>query len=80
MNDFSQSFDSGLFQQPAKKPRNDFLTAQFIEIGIAIQMLDGTYAAAEYLKSRNIDMDLATRALTQPLCRRTWREWNYPTS
>lgn len=66
--------------QPARKLRNDFLTAQFIEIGIAIQMRDGTYAAAEFLKSKKINMGLATRALTKPLNRRAWIDWNYPHS
>ncbi len=62
--------------QPVKKLRDDFLTAQFIEIGIVIQMLKGTYAASEYLKSRQVDEDLMRRALTQPLHRRAGWDWD----
>ncbi len=63
---------------PTKILRKDFLSAQLVEIGIAIQTLHGTYEAAEYLRSRKVNVAVATRALTQPLCRRRWREWSYP--
>jgi hypothetical protein len=58
--------------------RKDFLTAQLVEIGLVIQTLQGTYEAAEYLRSRRVNMEVASRALTQPHKRRTWCDWNYP--
>lgn len=77
MSELGQAPRNEFYPQATKQPRRDFLTAQLIEVGIAIQMLDGTHAAAEYLKSRDIDIRLATRALTQPLNRRSWCDWNY---
>jgi hypothetical protein len=77
MNDLNRFPENPAVQQGTKRPRRDFLTAQRIEVGISIQECHGTYAAAKYMRSKEIDITLVRRILTQPHKRRMYRDWNY---
>lgn len=61
---------------PAYLSRRDFISAQLVEIGIVIQCIQGTPAAAEYLRSKKVDVDVALRVLSEPSKRRTWSSLN----
>lgn len=50
--------------------RPDLLTAQKVEVGIILQAMLGTPAAAEYMESNAIDPQVAHRVLYQPEQRR----------
>lgn len=69
--------DGPEYKQNTKQPRTDFLTAQRIEAGLAIQRCRGTFAAAKYMQSKEIDIALVRRTLTQPLGRRLYTDWKY---
>ena len=77
MNKSDQFPDGTRSRACAKQPRMDFLTAQHIEVGLSIQRSHGTYAAAKYMESKNIDIAVVRRALAQPLRRRLYPDWNY---
>jgi hypothetical protein len=64
-------------QQNLRRARRDLLTAQHIDLAIAIQRCISTYAAAQYLSAKKVEISLVCRTLTQPLNRRTYRDWNY---
>lgn len=57
------------FPEPALSRRN-LVKATLVEIGIAMQDMQGTDQAAEYLKSQGIEIDIAVRVLSRPLHRR----------
>jgi hypothetical protein len=50
--------------------RPDVLTAQKVEVGIVLQAMLGTTAAAEYFDNNSIDRAVALRVLFQPKLRR----------
>jgi hypothetical protein len=50
--------------------RPDTLTAQKVEVGIILQAMLGTPAAAEYLENNAIDRAIALRVLFEPQLRR----------
>jgi hypothetical protein len=50
--------------------RPDFLTAQKVEVGIILQAMLGTSAAAEYLENNAVAAAVAKRVLFQPQLRR----------
>jgi hypothetical protein len=50
--------------------RPDVLTAQKVEVGIILQAMLGTAAAAEYLANNGVDAAVARRVLHQPHLRR----------
>lgn len=50
--------------------RPDLLTAQKVEVGIVLQAMLGTPAAAEYFESNAINRAVALRVLFQPTLRR----------
>jgi hypothetical protein len=50
--------------------RPDLLTAQKVEVGIILQAMLGTQAAAEYMDSNAIDPQVAQRVLNSPEKRR----------
>jgi hypothetical protein len=50
--------------------RPDQLTAQKVEVGIVLQAMLGTAAAAEYFDNNAIDRAVALRVLFQPTMRR----------
>ncbi len=50
--------------------RPDLLTAQKVEVGIILQAMLGTPAAAEYMESNAIDPQVAQRVLNSPEQRR----------
>ncbi len=50
--------------------RPDALTAQKVEVGIILQAMLGTQAAAEYLENNAIERSVALRVLFQPALRR----------
>ena len=50
--------------------RPDLLTAQRVEVGIILQAMLGTPAAAEYLENNAIERSVALRVLFQPHLRR----------
>ena len=50
--------------------RPDALTAQKVEVGIILQAMLGTQAAAEYLENNAIERSVALRVLFQPEFRR----------
>ena len=77
MPESNQFPDGARFHSCARQPRMDFLTAQHIEVGLAIQRCHGTYVAAKYMESKNIDIAVVRRALAQPLKRRMYPDWNY---
>ncbi|WP_338770167.1 hypothetical protein [Massilia sp. METH4] len=52
--------------------RADRLCAEYVEVGLVMQEMLGTRAAADYLCEKNISIDIATRVLTRPRQRR-WR-------
>jgi hypothetical protein len=52
--------------------RQNRLVAEQIEVGLVLQEMLGTYAAAKYLYTRFIPLNLAMRVLTRPWQRR-WR-------
>jgi hypothetical protein len=76
MNGSSHSLQNA-GQQGSRRSRRDLLTAQHIDLAIAIQRCSGTYAAAKYLSAKKVEISLVCRTLTQPLNRRTYRDWNY---
>lgn len=80
MNRFKQIPPSKQDAPIAQLLRKDFISAQLVEIGIVIQIIQGTHDAAEYMKSKRVDLDVALRVLTYPQKRRTWREWSYAPS
>ena len=61
--------DMWTFPEPALSRRN-LVKATLVEIGIAMQDMQGTDQAAEYLKSQGIEFDIAVRVLARPLQRR----------
>lgn len=67
-----QNFGHGSMSVPAYLSRRDFISAQLVEIGIVIQCIQGTKSAAQYFRSKQVDMDVALRVLSQPSRRRTW--------
>jgi hypothetical protein len=77
MNHSNTFPDDPEYKQNTKQPRTDFLTAQRIEAGLAIQRCCGTFAAAKYMQSKDIDIALVRRTLTQPLGRRLYTDWKY---
>jgi hypothetical protein len=50
--------------------RPDTLTAQRVEVGIILQAMLGTHAAAEYLKNNDVPRSVALRVLFQHHLRR----------
>jgi hypothetical protein len=50
--------------------RPDLLTAQRVEVGIILQAMLGTPAAAEYLENNAIERSVALRVLFEPHLRR----------
>lgn len=50
--------------------RPDTLTAQKVEVGIILQAMLGTQAAADYLENNAIERSVALRVLFQPTLRR----------
>ncbi|WP_292932367.1 hypothetical protein [Noviherbaspirillum sp.] len=50
--------------------RSDFVTAEVVEKGIALQEVLGTKAAADFLRRKMIDMEVASRVLLRPAERR----------
>jgi hypothetical protein len=50
--------------------RPDTLTAQKVEVGIILQAMLGTPAAAEYLENNAIERSIALRVLFEPHLRR----------
>lgn len=50
--------------------RLDWLKARTIEEGINLQVAHGTDFAAAYLKSKQVDLEVALRVLANPLARR----------
>jgi hypothetical protein len=50
--------------------RPDALTAQKVEVGIILQAMLGTQAAAEYLENNAIERSVALRVLFEPHLRR----------
>ena len=68
MNGPNLSLDFAMLGTP--QSRRDLLRATLVEIGIAMQDTRGTDAAAEYLKSQGIDLEVAVRVLSRPLKRR----------
>jgi hypothetical protein len=52
--------------------RADRLRAEQVEVGLVMQEMLGTRAAAGYLCEKSISIDIATRVLTRPWERR-WR-------
>lgn len=50
--------------------RLDWLKAKAVEEGISLQSKHGTDHAAAYLKSKQVDLDIALRVLAHPLERR----------
>jgi hypothetical protein len=52
--------------------RANRLCAEQVEVGLVMQEMLGTQAAAGYLCEKNIPIDVATRVLTRPWQRR-WR-------
>lgn len=73
----SSHFPRSAILHGARQPRRDFLTAQHIDVGIAIQRCFGTYAAAKYLSEKKVEISVVRRVLTQSLNTRTYRDWNY---
>jgi hypothetical protein len=63
---------------PTKLSRKDYISAQLVEIGIVIQALQGTEHAAQYLRSKKVDIDVVLRVLSQPSERRTWNSLESP--
>jgi hypothetical protein len=58
---------------PASTPtRPDWHTARFVKQGIRMQQLHGTGYAANFLKNRRVDIDVALRVLLQPSRRRNY--------
>lgn len=57
------------FPEPCSS-RPDLKSAKVIETGILLQDMIGTAAAAEFLKSESIAVDVAARVLSQPTKRR----------
>lgn len=53
--------------------RLDWLKAKAVEEGISMQSLHGTDQAAAYLKSKQVDLDIALRVLAHPLERRHYK-------
>lgn len=54
------------------QPRQDWISARFVEEGITIQLVYGTRSAAAFLKNRMIDLEVARRVLLNPLQRRSY--------
>ena len=52
--------------------RLDWMKAREVEQGISLQMEQGTDFAASYLKSKQIDLDVALRVLAHPHERRQY--------
>ncbi len=52
------------------RARQDWTSARFVEEGITIQVVYGTRYAADFLKNRMIDIDVALRVLLNPSQRR----------
>ncbi len=52
--------------------RLDWTSARFVEEGIKLQPVYGTRYAADFMKSRMIDIDVALRVLLKPAQRRTY--------
>lgn len=51
--------------------RNDRLTAEIVEKGIALQEIRGTRYAAEFLKDRMVSIDVVVRVLSRCAERRS---------
>ena len=51
-------------------PRPDHKTAKQVEQAIAVQQVVDTQAAAQYLRARGVDFEIALRVLTRPSRRR----------
>ena len=64
MNNLIKKKKSRLISRP------DLKSAKVLETGISLQDMVGTAAAAGYLKSESIAMDVAARVLSQPAKRR----------
>lgn len=52
--------------------RIDWSSANAVEESIELQAVHGTDRAALYLKSNQVDIDIALRVLTHPLARRQY--------
>lgn len=52
--------------------RQDWTSARFVEEGITIQVVYGTRHAADFLKNRMIDINVALRVLLNPEQRRSY--------
>lgn len=58
---------------PASTPtRPDWHTARFVKQGIRMQSVHGTGYAANFLRNRRVDIDVALRVLLQPARRRNY--------
>ncbi len=58
---------------PASTPsRPDWHTARFVKQGIRMQSIHGTGYAANFLRNRRVDIDVALRVLLQPERRRNY--------
>jgi hypothetical protein len=58
---------------PASTPsRPDWHTARFVKQGIRMQSIHGTGYAANFLRNRRVDIDVALRVLLQPARRRNY--------
>jgi hypothetical protein len=58
---------------PASTPtRPDWHTARFVKQGIRMQSIHGTGYAANFLRNRSVDIDVALRVLLQPARRRNY--------
>jgi hypothetical protein len=61
----------GEWESPEHCPsRPDLKSAKVVETGISLQDMIGTTAAAVFLKSESISVDVASRVLSQPTKRR----------
>jgi hypothetical protein len=54
--------------------RKDYLSAQLVEIGIVIQVLQGMDSAVDYLTSRKVDRNVVRRVMLHPSQRRKYAE------
>ncbi|MES2832742.1 MAG: hypothetical protein V4695_12195 [Pseudomonadota bacterium] len=52
--------------------RLDWTSARFVEEGIQLQPVYGTRYAADFMKNRMIDIDIALRVLLNPAQRRSY--------
>ncbi|HCE09084.1 MAG TPA: hypothetical protein DIT28_16855 [Oxalobacteraceae bacterium] len=64
-----QKGDTWTFPEPCPS-RPDLKSAKVVETGISLQDMIGTAAAAVFLKSESIAVDVAARVLSQPTKRR----------